>query len=126
MWRAPIVFWSTNSCPTDLLIDSCLAEKLLDWKTRYSIALDTARGLAYLHDESRRCVLHLDVKPQNILLDENFKAKVSDFGMARSDLQSLVVTQVRGTPEYMAPEWLSESGITSKTDVSATEWCFWK
>ena len=59
------------------------SDKNLDWKTRYSIALDTARGLAYLHEESRLGILHLDVKPQNILLDEDFKDKVSDFGMAR-------------------------------------------
>lgn len=96
------------------------SDKLLDWKTMYSISLDTARGLAYLHEDSRLCILHLDIKPQNILLDENFKAKVSDFGLARSldrDLESRVVTQVRGTAGYMAPEWFFEQGITSKTDV---------
>jgi serine/threonine protein kinase len=96
------------------------SDNQLDWKTRYSIALDTARGLAYLHEESRLGILHLDVKPQNILLDEDFKAKVSDFGMARSlnrDSESRVMTGMRGTPGYMAPEWLLESGITYKTDV---------
>jgi hypothetical protein len=73
------------------------SDKWLDWKTRYSIALDTARGLAYLHEESRLRILHLDVKPQNILLDEDFKAKVSDFGMARClkrDIESHLVTGV--------------------------------
>jgi hypothetical protein len=96
------------------------SDKWLDWKTRYSIALDTARGLAYLHEESRLCILHLDVKPQNILVDEDFKAKVSDFGMARClkrDIESHLVTGVRGTPGYMAPEWLLGAGITSKSDV---------
>lgn len=96
------------------------SDQRLDWKTRYSIALDTARGLAYLHDESRVRILHLDIKPQNILLDENFKAKVSDFGMARCldrDRESRVVTQARGTVGYMAPEWIFGQGITSKTDV---------
>lgn len=96
------------------------SDKQLDWKTRYSIALDTARGLAYLHEESRLGILHLDVKPQNILLDENFKAKVSDFGMARSvnrDKESRVMTGMRGTPGYMAPEWLLDCGITYKADV---------
>jgi serine/threonine protein kinase len=96
------------------------SDKQLDWKTRYSIALETARGLAYLHEDSRLCILHLDIKPQNILLDENFRAKVSDFGMARSldrDIESRVVTQARGTLGYMAPEWFYEIGITSKTDV---------
>lgn len=96
------------------------SEKQLDWKTRYSIALGTARGLAYLHEDSRLCILHLDIKPQNILLDENFKAKVSDFGMAKCmdrDIESRVVTQARGTLGYMAPEWFYELGITSKSDV---------
>lgn len=96
------------------------SHKWLDWKTRYSIALDIAHGLAYLHEESRLCILHLDIKPQNILLDDNFKAKVSDFGMAKCldrDLQSRVVTHVRGTAGYMAPEWFYEQGITSKSDV---------
>ena len=96
------------------------SDKNLDLKTRYSIALDTARGLAYLHEESRLGILHLDVKPQNILLDEDFKAKVSDFGMARSlnrESESRVVTGVRGTPGYMAPEWFMGWGITYKSDV---------
>jgi serine/threonine protein kinase len=96
------------------------SDKQLDWKTRYSIALGTARGLAYLHEDSRLCILHLDIKPQNILLDENFRAKVSDFGMATSmdrDIESRVVTQARGTLGYMAPEWFYEVGITSKSDV---------
>jgi len=96
------------------------SDKRLDWKTRYSIALDTARGLAYLHEGSRHGILHLDVKPQNILLDENFRAKVSDFGMARSvnrDKESRVMTGMRGTPGYMAPEWLLDWGITYKADV---------
>jgi len=96
------------------------SDKWLDWKTRYSIALDTARGLAYLHEESRLCILHLDVKPQNILVDEDFRAKVSDFGMARClkrDIESHLVTGVRGTPGYMAPEWFFGAAVTSKNDV---------
>lgn len=96
------------------------SDKHLDWKTRYSIALETARGLAYLHEHSKLCILHLDIKPQNILLEENFKAKLSDFGLARClnrDLESRVVTQVRGTAGYIAPEWFFEQGITSKCDV---------
>ncbi|EFJ33865.1 hypothetical protein SELMODRAFT_71170, partial [Selaginella moellendorffii] len=51
----------------------------LDWKLRHSIALDTARGLAYLHEESRDSIIHLDIKPQNILLGDKFEAKVADF-----------------------------------------------
>ncbi|KAI5058825.1 hypothetical protein GOP47_0026995 [Adiantum capillus-veneris] len=92
---------------------------VLNWDIRYRIAVETARGLAYLHEECEEAILHLDVKPQNILLDERFHAKVSDFGLSRSmdRAQSRLVTTVRGTPGYLAPEWFSEGGIGVKTDV---------
>lgn len=91
----------------------------LDWDTRFNIALGTARGLAYLHEDCDEKILHLDVKPENILLDEQFRAKVSDFGLSRSmgKEQSRLVTTMRGTPGYLAPEWLLASGIDSKIDV---------
>ncbi|XP_030954055.1 G-type lectin S-receptor-like serine/threonine-protein kinase SD2-5 [Quercus lobata] len=91
---------------------------LLDWQCRMKIVLDIARGLTYLHEECWQKIVHLDIKPQNILLDENFNAKVSDFGLSKlvDRDQSQVVTIMRGTPGYMAPEWLS-SIITEKVDV---------
>ncbi|XBI50369.1 hypothetical protein VPH35_113783 [Triticum aestivum] len=90
----------------------------LDWCTRCRIILDIAKGLCYLHEECRRKIAHLDIKPQNILLDENFNAKVGDFGLCKliSRDQSKVVTMMRGTPGYFAPEWLT-SRITEKVDV---------
>ena len=93
-------------------------EMLLDWQHRKKIILDTARGLTYLHEECRQKIVHLDIKPHNILLDENFNAKVSDFGLSKlvDRDQSQVMTTMRGTPGYMAPEWLS-SIITEKVDV---------
>jgi hypothetical protein len=93
-------------------------EILLDWQHRKKIILDIARGLTYLHEDCRQKIVHLDIKPQNILLDENFNAKVSDFGLSKlvDRDQSQVVTIMRGTPGYMAPEWLS-SVITEKVDV---------
>ena len=94
------------------------SDMLLDWKHRKKIIIDIARGLTYLHEECRQKIVHLDIKPHNILLDENFNAKVSDFGLSRlvDREQSQVVTTMRGTPGYMAPEWLS-SAITEKVDV---------
>ncbi|XP_023902323.1 G-type lectin S-receptor-like serine/threonine-protein kinase SD2-5 [Quercus suber] len=91
---------------------------LLDWQHRKKIILDTARGLTYLHEECRLKIVHLDIKPHNILLDENCNAKVSDFGLSKlvDRDQSQVVTTMRGTPGYMAPEWLN-SIITEKVDV---------
>ncbi|KAK2642560.1 hypothetical protein Ddye_024323 [Dipteronia dyeriana] len=90
----------------------------LDWQTRKTIILDIAKGLAYLHEECRQRIVHLDIKPQNILLDENLRAKISDFGLSKliDKDQSQVVTTMRGTPGYLAPE-LSSSIVTEKADV---------
>ncbi|CAL5405578.1 unnamed protein product [Camellia sinensis] len=90
----------------------------LGWQSRRKIIMDIAKGLAYLHEECRQKIIHLDIKPQNILLDEYFNAKISDFGLSKliDKDQSQVVTTMRGTPGYLAPEWLS-SIITEKADV---------
>jgi serine/threonine protein kinase len=90
----------------------------LDWRTRRKIITDIAKGLSYLHEDCRQRIAHLDIKPQNILLDDNFDAKVADFGLSKliDRDQSRVVTRMRGTPGYMAPEWLT-SQITEKVDV---------
>ncbi|XP_047082846.1 G-type lectin S-receptor-like serine/threonine-protein kinase SD2-5 [Lolium rigidum] len=90
----------------------------LDWCTRCRIIMDIAKGLCYLHEECKRKIAHLDIKPQNILLDDNFNAKVADFGLCKliNRDQSKVVTRMRGTPGYLAPEWLTSS-ITEKVDV---------
>lgn len=91
----------------------------LSCETRYKIAVDIARGLAFLHDESREAVMHLDVKPQNILLDEAFNAKLADFGLSKlmDRGQSRTVTAMRGTPGYMAPEWFLNMPVTDRSDV---------
>ncbi|PIA33964.1 hypothetical protein AQUCO_03900086v1 [Aquilegia coerulea] len=90
----------------------------LDWQTRKKIILDIAKGLTYLHEECEQRIVHLDIKPQNILLDKKFNAKVSDFGLSKliDREQSKVITTMRGTLGYLAPEWLS-SVITEKVDV---------
>ncbi|KAJ9699045.1 hypothetical protein PVL29_007897 [Vitis rotundifolia] len=90
----------------------------LGWQSRRKIILDIAKGLSYLHEDCRKKIFHLDIKPHNILLDEDFNAKVSDFGLAKliDKDQSQVVTRMRGTPGYLAPEWLT-SIITEKVDV---------
>lgn len=92
---------------------------VLDWKTRYQIALGTARGLAYLHEKCRECIVHCDIKPENILLDEQFCPKVADFGLAKLFGRefSRVLTTMRGTRGYLAPEWISGVAITAKADV---------
>lgn len=92
---------------------------VLDWDKRYNIALGTAKGLAYLHEDCRVRIIHCDIKPENILLDENYNAKVSDFGLAKlmTREQSHVFTTLRGTRGYLAPEWLTTYAISEKSDV---------
>uniref|UniRef100_A0A2N9IGP9 Receptor-like serine/threonine-protein kinase n=1 Tax=Fagus sylvatica TaxID=28930 RepID=A0A2N9IGP9_FAGSY len=92
---------------------------ILDWKTRYHIAIGTARGLAYLHESCRDCIIHFDIKPENILLDAEDVPKVADFGLAKvigRDF-SRVLTTMRGTRGYLAPEWISGEAVTPKVDV---------
>ncbi|XP_025887900.1 G-type lectin S-receptor-like serine/threonine-protein kinase SD2-5 [Solanum lycopersicum] len=95
-------------------------ENGLRWRIRQRIITDIAKGLAYLHDECSQKIIHLDIKPQNILLGKNFNAKISDFGLSKliDKDESKVVTRMRGTPGYLAPEWL-RSVITEKVDVYA-------
>ncbi|KAK9161968.1 hypothetical protein Syun_002870 [Stephania yunnanensis] len=99
-----------------------LSSNVLDWEQRFEIALGTAKGLAYLHEECLEWVLHCDVKPENILLDSNYKPKVADFGLSKllkrgrlSNISSF--STMRGTRGYMAPEWVFNLPITSKVDV---------
>ncbi|XP_031397144.1 G-type lectin S-receptor-like serine/threonine-protein kinase SD2-2 [Punica granatum] len=91
----------------------------LSWEVRFRIAIGTARGIAYLHEECRDCIIHCDIKPENILIDGDFMAKVSDFGLAKligRDFSRVIAT-MRGTWGYVAPEWISGVGITTKADV---------
>ncbi|KAL6141273.1 hypothetical protein ACLB2K_059563 [Fragaria x ananassa] len=93
--------------------------RTLDWKARYHIAIGIARGLAYLHEDCRDCIIHCDIKPENILLDEEYSPKVADFGLAKliGRHHSRVMTTVRGTVGYLAPEWFTGEAITPKADV---------
>lgn len=92
----------------------------LDWDTRMKIALDAARGLAYLHEDSQPCVIHRDFKASNILLENNFNAKVADFGLAKQapeGRQNYLSTRVMGTFGYVAPEYAMTGHLLVKSDV---------
>ncbi|XP_077226636.1 rust resistance kinase Lr10-like isoform X2 [Tasmannia lanceolata] len=94
----------------------------LSWEKTYKIALGIARGIEYLHRGCDMRILHFDIKPHNILLDENLIPKVSDFGLAKfypTEKSIVSVTAVRGTPGYIAPELFLQNlgGVSYKSDV---------
>ncbi|XP_052116183.1 receptor-like kinase TMK4 isoform X5 [Arachis duranensis] len=94
----------------------------LDWNTLFQITIGIARGLEYLHRGCAARILHLDIKPQNILLDEDFCPKIADFGLAKicKKKESIVSLQgTRGTPGYIAPEVFSRTfgKVSHKSDV---------
>ncbi|KAF3433877.1 hypothetical protein FNV43_RR24980 [Rhamnella rubrinervis] len=107
-------------------LDKCIycqeGNNSLDYKKLYEISLGVARGIEYLHRGCNMQILHFDIKPHNILLDENFVPKVSDFGLARLcplDKSIVSLTAARGTMGYMAPElfYRNIGGVSYKADV---------
>ncbi|KZV15917.1 hypothetical protein F511_29089 [Dorcoceras hygrometricum] len=91
----------------------------LSWKRRLNIALDVARGMEYLHTFAHQSFIHRDLKSSNILLGDDFRAKVSDFGLVKlaPDGEKSVVTRLAGTFGYLAPEYAVTGKITTKADV---------
>ncbi|XP_058182670.1 probable receptor-like protein kinase At5g20050 [Rhododendron vialii] len=91
----------------------------LEWRSRVQVAVDVAKALSYLHHDCRLRILHFDVKPENILLDENYRGFVSDFGLSKlmGLDESRVVTRFRGTKGYLAPEWILQQSVSEKCDV---------
>ncbi|CAN5968372.1 unnamed protein product, partial [Sphagnum jensenii] len=96
------------------------APPILPWQARVKIALGAARGLAYLHEEMDIQVIYRDFKTSNVLLDDEFNPKLTDFGLARQGPEmdaTHVTTEVKGTVGYAAPEYIRTGHLTSKSDV---------
>ncbi|KAJ3681507.1 hypothetical protein LUZ60_015996 [Juncus effusus] len=97
-------------------------QKALNWGTRLQIAIDVANALEYLHFYCDPPLCHRDIKSSNILLDENFVAKVADFGLAHASRSGAIsfepiTTDIRGTPGYMDPEYMITQELTEKSDI---------
>jgi tRNA A-37 threonylcarbamoyl transferase component Bud32 len=120
--RLLVYEYMSNGSLADILFTP---EKQPCWDERMGIARNVARGILYLHEECEQQIIHCDIKPQNILMDESVCAKISDFGLAKllKQDQTKTFTGIRGTRGYVSPEWHRKLPITVKQMFTATALC---
>ncbi|PRQ28553.1 putative protein kinase RLK-Pelle-DLSV family [Rosa chinensis] len=117
--RILIYEYVPNTSPNHFIFDP-INHGHLDWDTRYKIVGGIARGILYLHEDSRLRIIHCDLKPSNILLDGDMNPKIADFGLARLFLMDQThghTNRVAGTHGYMAPEYDNHGRFSVKSDV---------
>ncbi|KAL5715973.1 non-specific serine/threonine protein kinase [Ranunculus cassubicifolius] len=117
--RILVYGYCENNSLARTLLGGALSSSHFDWKTRSMISLGVARGLSFLHDVVRPCIIHRDIKASNILLDKDLCPKISDFGLAKlmPSHMTHVTTRVAGTIGYLAPEYAIRGQVTRKADI---------
>ncbi|PWA53824.1 bulb-type lectin domain-containing protein [Artemisia annua] len=117
--RLLVFEYMTKGSLADILFTPKESKPKPCWTERIRMAIDIARGIVYLHEECEKTIIHCDIKPHNILMDEYGCAKISDFGLAKllENDQTRTNTLIRGTRGYVAPEWHKKLPITVKVDV---------
>ncbi|XP_075648572.1 rust resistance kinase Lr10-like [Castanea sativa] len=121
-FRRALVYEFLPNDSLEKLISSVNSKRFLGWDKLQDIALGIAKGMEYLHQGCDQRILHFDIKPHNILLDQNFNPKISDFGLAKlcaKDQSVVSMTTARGTIGYIAPKVFSRNfgNVSYKSDV---------
>nr|XP_023914842.1 rust resistance kinase Lr10-like [Quercus suber]POF07617.1 rust resistance kinase lr10 [Quercus suber] len=121
-FRRALVYEFLPNDSLEKFISSVDSKRFLGWEKLQDIALGIAKGIEYLHQGCDQRILHFDIKPHNILLDQNFNPKISDFGLAKlcaKDQSAVSMTTARGTMGYIAPEVFSRNfgSVSYKSDV---------